>query len=81
MSEEYRHPDGTDAPRYVGVYREWKAEVDDDGYYETDADPETLVELGFLDELPDDEPETCEEIKTDGEVCGREKPCPYHSED
>lgn len=24
--------------------------------------------------------ETCEEVKSDGEVCGREKPCPYHDE-
>lgn len=23
---------------------------------------------------------TCETVKTDGEVCGRELPCPYHSE-
>lgn len=25
--------------------------------------------------------ETCEVVKSDGEVCGRELPCPYHSED
>jgi hypothetical protein len=25
--------------------------------------------------------ETCEVVKNDGEVCGRELPCPYHSED
>lgn len=25
--------------------------------------------------------ETCDTVKTDGEVCGRELPCPYHSED
>jgi hypothetical protein len=24
---------------------------------------------------------TCEAIKADGDVCGRELPCPYHSED
>lgn len=29
----------------------------------------------------DDEPETCQVVKTDGEVCGRPKPCRYHSED
>lgn len=23
---------------------------------------------------------TCETVKEDGEVCGRELPCPYHSE-
>jgi len=25
--------------------------------------------------------ETCEVEKSDGEVCGREKPCPYHDEE
>lgn len=25
--------------------------------------------------------ETCDVVKADGEVCGRELPCPYHSED
>lgn len=24
------------------------------------------------------EPDTCQVVKQDGEVCGREKPCPYH---
>jgi len=27
------------------------------------------------------EAETCEVEKSDGEVCGREKPCPYHEEE
>lgn len=26
-------------------------------------------------------PETCETVKNDNEVCGRELPCPYHSPD
>jgi hypothetical protein len=25
-----------------------------------------------------DESDTCEVVKTDGEVCGRDLPCPYH---
>lgn len=25
--------------------------------------------------------ETCQEVKGDGETCGRELPCPYHSDD
>lgn len=25
--------------------------------------------------------ETCDTVKSDGEVCGRDLPCPYHSED
>lgn len=28
-----------------------------------------------------DDAETCTEVKSDGEVCGRELPCPYHSDD
>jgi len=27
-----------------------------------------------------DDTETCQVVKSDGEVCGREKPCQYHSE-
>lgn len=27
------------------------------------------------------EAETCETVKSDGEVCGREKPCSYHDEE
>jgi len=26
----------------------------------------------------DDEPATCDVVKNDDEVCGRERPCPYH---
>lgn len=42
------------------------------------------------DEPPDDEDdedvdgedtETCDVVKSDGEVCGRELPCPYHSDE
>jgi hypothetical protein len=25
--------------------------------------------------------ETCEVVKSDGEVCGRERPCPYHDDE
>lgn len=27
------------------------------------------------------EGETCQTVKSDGEVCGRDLPCPYHTED
>lgn len=30
-------------------------------------------------EDPDD-PATCQVVKADGDVCGRDLPCPYHSE-
>jgi hypothetical protein len=32
------------------------------------------------DALLDGAADTCEAVKNDGEVCGRELPCPYHSE-
>lgn len=35
----------------------------------------------FEEDVSVDEVETCEEVKSDGEVCGREKPCPYHGDD
>ena len=28
----------------------------------------------------DDAVETCDTVKADGDVCGRELPCPYHSD-
>lgn len=28
-----------------------------------------------------DEPETCEVVKSDGELCGRDLPCQYHSDE
>lgn len=29
----------------------------------------------------DESPGTCDVVKADGEVCGRDLPCPYHSDD
>jgi len=47
-----------------------------------------VVELAaaVADPHPDfasvDEPAgTCDEVKNDGDVCGRELPCPYHGEE
>jgi hypothetical protein len=28
-----------------------------------------------------DESDTCDAVKNDGDVCGRELPCPYHSDE
>lgn len=39
-----------------------------------DVDPDALRQS-------DSDAETCDVIKNDGEVCGRELPCPYHSDD
>ena len=41
-------------------------------------DPETLI-VDDSDRVSD-ETGTCETVKSDGEVCGRELPCQYHSE-
>ena len=49
-------------------------QVPDDAFSE-DVDSETSTESDS------DEGETCGEVKSDGEVCGREKPCPYHDEE
>ena len=35
----------------------------------------------FAEEVEAEDVETCKEVKSDGEVCGREKPCPYHGDD
>lgn len=65
--------------RYVGCSSHYADDVRAFlGVTETDdAESETLHADG------DGEPDsvTCEAVKTDGEVCGRELPCPYHSDD
>jgi len=47
---------------------------------ENRADASALVEnhrnVSWADGDP---PATCQEVKTDGEVCGRDLPCRYHS--
>jgi hypothetical protein len=59
-------------------------EVDDDGTVElpTAAHVRELAGAYGLDseDLAVDQSETCEVVKQDDEVCGRELPCPYHSE-
>jgi len=44
--------------------------------YEEDEPPDDT-------DAPDDagDAETCTTVKNDGDVCGRELPCPYHSDD
>lgn len=45
-----------------------------------DVTPDELVREE--DGPPDDDADgTCEAVKSDGDVCGRELPCPYHSDD
>lgn len=60
--------------------------VDSDGTVEAPAtDAQALADAWAhrFDCDPDDliVAETCDTVKSDGEVCGRDLPCPYHSED
>jgi len=43
-----------------------------------DVPPDGLLEH---DDSDDEDAGTCEVVKNDDEVCGRDLPCPYHSED
>ena len=48
-----------------------------------DVDEETaeyLLGTGEFERV-DEDAETCDEVKDDGEVCGRDLPCQYHSAD
>jgi hypothetical protein len=81
----YRYPTAP-APARIHVGRADKREVADDGTFEAPAGvaraiaerhDTTLAEMR-VDGDPDTE--TCDTVKADGEVCGRELPCPYHSD-
>jgi hypothetical protein len=76
-------------PRDVGIAIDVNGEhvlPDENGHYDIGD------QRGWLERYADavgvapedlivDETATCETVKTDGEVCGRELPCAYHSED
>ena len=57
---------------------------DGEAFTPTDAERQafgdSMTQLSDGSEEPDtDESEgVCAEVKTDGEVCGRDRPCPYH---
>lgn len=77
---QVRHPHNDDAVHVNGDM----VATDGDGVFDA---PERWVERwcdanGFdVSDVMVDDADTCEVVKTDGEVCGRDKPCPYHSED
>lgn len=62
----FEHPD---------IGREWAV-----GYAERESVDVGAVLVGDADtsESEASEGDTCETVKADGEVCGRERPCPYH---
>lgn len=42
---------------------------------------ERLCESDRFEIVDDDSAETCQTVQTNGDVCGRELPCPYHGGD
>lgn len=84
-----RHPRAVDGdPPYVAidVGGEHVAPNDDGTYEIPDATGGWLDRFAAAngvgaDELRVDETATCDVVKSDGEVCGRELPCQYHSEE
>jgi len=83
---EYVHPralDG-DAPAIAVDIGGGHVALDDDGHFET-ADDAAVARLADAYGVDVSElrvaKATCDVVKTDGEVCGRQLPCPYHSED
>jgi len=87
--------DGRDPPSKVSIPGHGNVVVDEDGYLNDLDDGEakqamrTLADAydveygdgGDVVREKDDSAEICDSVKSDGEVCGRELPCPYHSDD
>jgi len=83
------HPRAGDGPGVAPAAVDVRGErrpVDDDGTFEG-GDKTWLQQFARrYDVAPDDlvvedtPTETCTATKNDGEVCGRELPCPYHSD-
>lgn len=91
-----RHPNtDTERPVDSGVYLDGTRYAVEDGVIDVaEADLGaarrwaegygTTVEALAVDEASDadvETSETCEVVKQDGEVCGRERPCSYHDRD
>jgi hypothetical protein len=76
---------GSDGDDYVDVDGTL-VPVGDDGTVEVPEDAEGWVRSWCetndydYDAVVVEESATCDVVKTDGEVCGRERPCPYHSD-
>lgn len=70
MSDEtiWRHPDGADAPRWVGISGEFRAEPDENGEFPVPdgVDPDDLRDLGF--ERVSEEEDTDAPSGDDGDV-------------
>lgn len=86
---QIRHPralDG-DPPRIALDVDGEHVAPNDDGSYDLPDDSEGWLERFAAangvdaDDLRVDETATCDVVKSDGEVCGRELPCQYHDEE
>lgn len=55
-------------------------QVRDDAFSE-DSVSEASDSDSEADNNEEDKISKCPEVKSDGEVCGRERPCPYHDEE
>lgn len=83
-SEDYHYGESDVNLDDVDHARNLTVQEDDDGRYV--GAPEQYADdvAEFLDVTPDDsngDAETCDAVKSDGEVCGRELPCPYHDDE
>jgi len=83
----YRHPRtlGRDDPAQFAVDLGGdRVTLDADGCFETDdrGAVERLADAHDCDvaDLRVDTADTCDTVKSDGEVCGRDRPCPYHDD-
>jgi hypothetical protein len=83
---EYRHPRAdpdTDAAWAADLGDGTVVSVDADGVFSAESDGAVRQLAAAYDTTPEDmrlteELGTCDVVKQDGEVCGRETPCPYH---
>jgi hypothetical protein len=74
--KDYHYPEA-DVQVDADHARTLQIRADDDGRYCGPPEQHADAVRAFLGV---DDAETCDVVKSDGEVCGRELPCPYHSE-
>jgi hypothetical protein len=84
MTVKHPHADRDASPAAVTVGTTTYS-VDSDGGIacpdsEADAVAERLAEVYGCDADDLLAVETCDVVKSDGEICGRDRPCPYHDE-
>lgn len=82
----YRHPrvppDADGDPGFAVSLAGETVPLDSDGCFETDAEQAVRALAQSYDTTVDAlrVTETCDTVKADGEVCGRELPCRFHSD-